>query len=180
MAQRKRRLIPDVLDKEGNLKEPGEERRLLAASGPQLQRLIIAALETACRRGELLNLTWADVDLKRRELHVRAQHAKDREQRTLPISARLAGVLEMARTDPAGNEYPSDAYVFGELGRKIRSEKRSSDTAVLKAHGHQPHWTGSQLAPASRAGSVRSTCASTICAATRGPGLSRPDGPSIM
>jgi hypothetical protein len=34
MAQRKRRLIPDVLDREGNLKEPGEEWRLLAASGP--------------------------------------------------------------------------------------------------------------------------------------------------
>jgi integrase len=147
---------------------------------PQLQRLIIAALETACRPGELLNLRWADVDLKRRELHVRAQHPKNREQRTLPISARLAGVLEMARTDPAGNEYPSDAYVFGELGWKIRRVKRSWETAVLKAHGHQPHGTGSHSRQPPGRGSVRSTCTSTICATTRGPGLSRPDGRCIM
>lgn len=34
MAQRKRRLTPDVLDRDGAVKEPGEERRLLAVSGP--------------------------------------------------------------------------------------------------------------------------------------------------
>ena len=41
------------------MKEPGEERRLLAAAGPRLQNLIIAALETCCRRGELLRLSGA-------------------------------------------------------------------------------------------------------------------------
>jgi len=45
IAQRSRRLAPDVLDKDGNLKAPGEERRLLAVASPGLQRLIIAALQ---------------------------------------------------------------------------------------------------------------------------------------
>ena len=56
IAQRNRRQAPDVLDKDGKLKEPGEERRLLAAAGPRLQNVIIAAIETCCRRGELLSL----------------------------------------------------------------------------------------------------------------------------
>jgi Phage integrase SAM-like domain len=55
IAQRSRRLAPDVLDKDGKVKTPGEERRLLAVARPELQRLIVAALETGCRRGELLN-----------------------------------------------------------------------------------------------------------------------------
>ena len=64
-----------------------------------MQRLIIAALDTACRRGELLALRWADVDLDRKKLTVRAETAKDGDRRVLPVSARLAGVLEMAKTD---------------------------------------------------------------------------------
>jgi integrase len=152
MAQRKRRLEPDVLNDRGQLARAGEERRLLQHAPPHLQRLIIAALETGCRRGELLSLTWADVDLPHRELTIRAANAKDREQRILPISSRLAGVLEMARTDAAGREYPASAYVFGELGEPLVTIKKAWETTVLKAHGHTPKWAASgKLSAASRA-----------------------------
>jgi integrase len=151
IAQRSRRLAPDVLDKAGKLTAPGEERRLLAAAGSRLQRIIIAALETGCRRGELLSLQWRDVDRSRGEIRIRAEKAKDAEDRILPISTRLAGVLEMAKTDPAGKEYGADAYVFGELGERVENVKRAWETAVLKAHGHEPAWQGSGLSPASRA-----------------------------
>jgi integrase len=151
MAQRKRRLEPDVLDTKGKLQRPGEERRLLDHAPAHLQRLIIAAIETCCRRGELLSLTWADVDLTKRELRIRAENAKDREQRILPISSRLAAVLEMAKTDPAGREYPRTAFVFGELGRRLKTIKKAWETAILKAHGHEPGWTGKgTLSAASR------------------------------
>ena len=55
-GKRARRLVPDVVDDQGRVTQPGEERRLLAVSSPWLQRPIIAALETCCRRGELLSL----------------------------------------------------------------------------------------------------------------------------
>jgi integrase len=151
IAQRSRRLVADVLDKDGNVKEPGEERRLLAVAGVRLQWLIIAALELGARRGELLSLQWADVDRERRLVRIRAENAKDGEDRTLPISDRLAGVLEMAKTDPAGKEYPSTAYVFGEVGLKTANTKRAWETAVLKAYGHKPEWTKGTLSAASRA-----------------------------
>lgn len=150
-AQRSRRLVPDRVDDHGTVVEPGEERRLLAAAGPRLQNLIIAAIETCCRRGELLNLQWREVSLDRGELTIKAEHAKDGETRVLPISARLAAVLAMAKTDPAGKTYPSTAYVFGELGAKVDTSKRAWDTCVLKAHGHDPVWVKTALSPACRA-----------------------------
>lgn len=151
-AQRHRRLAPDVVDAQGKLTAPGDERRLLAAAGPRLQGIIIAALETACRRGELLALTWADVNLDRRELAIRAETAKDGDRRVLPISPRLTAVLTMAQTDPAGQEYGPEAFVFGELGAQVKNVKRAWATAVLKAHGHDPEWGGrGALSAASRA-----------------------------
>jgi integrase len=145
-AQRARRLSPD------------EESRLLAGAasvtrgvGMRLQGLIIAALETGCRRGELLGLQWADVNLARKELVIRAENAKDDEARMLPISTRLAGVLEMARTDPAGQKYPPDAYVFGQLGARVLSIKKAWASACKAAkltdlHFHDlRHEAGSRL-----------------------------------
>jgi integrase len=151
IAQRNRRLSPDTLDKDGKLKEAGEERRLLAAAAPRLQNIIIAALETCCRRGELLSLQWRDVDLERGEITIRAEKAKDGDTRVLPVSARLAAILKMAKTDPAGKEYKADDYVFGALGHQVDNIKRAWETCVLKAHGHEPVWTKGRLMPESRA-----------------------------
>ena len=154
VAQRSRRLAPDVFDEHGQLKTPGEERRLLAATAnnPGLQRLIIAAIETACRRGELLALTFADVNLPGRALRIRAETAKDGETRVLPMSERLAAVLEMAKIDPAGHEYEAGDFVFGERGLQVKDVKKAWDTAVLKAAGFTPTWGPSHsLTKASRA-----------------------------
>ncbi|HLG59370.1 MAG TPA: site-specific integrase [Vicinamibacterales bacterium] len=140
-AQRDRRL------------DAGEEGRLLGAAGPHLQRIIIAALETGCRRGELLSLTWRDVNLDRREMTIRAERTKTKSGRVIPISARLAGVLEMAKTDPAGEPFGPEAFVFGDvIGRQVGDIKRAWETCVLKAHGQAATWTRTHaLSVASRA-----------------------------
>lgn len=52
-AKRNRRLAADILNAEGKIEREGEERRLLAVAGTHLQRLVVAALETGMRRGEL-------------------------------------------------------------------------------------------------------------------------------
>ena len=91
--------------------EPGEEDKLLRATGPHLQRIIIAALETCCRLGELLQLQWRDLSLARGEILLRAEKTKTRTDRIIPISTRLRGVLEMARHDPAGQQFGPTAYV---------------------------------------------------------------------
>ena len=141
-AQRRRRVMP------------AEEKALLAASGMRLQWLIIAAIESGCRAGELLALQWGDVSFEKRTLLVRAVEEgamKTEQSRLLPTSQRLHGILEMAKTNPTGKDYAADKYVFGELGEQRAFPKKAWNTAVLKAHKHAPEWLSGGLAPASRA-----------------------------
>ncbi|MGE3511920.1 MAG: site-specific integrase [Vicinamibacterales bacterium] len=133
-ARRDRRLAPDVLDENGRVKLAGEERRLMEKASPWLQRLIIAALETGCRRGELLSLTWADVSLQRAQLTLRAERTKSRTMRQIPISDRLLAVLRLIERDPAGNPHPPTAHVFGDaIGRKVGDPKKSWQKACKTA-----------------------------------------------
>jgi integrase len=128
-AQRHRRL------------EPNEEDKLLRWAEPHLQSLIVGALETCGRQGELLYLRWADVSLARGEIIFRAEHTKDRENRILPISGRFRKILEMRRNSPTGGPFPSSAYVFGdEIGQRVGNVRRAWQTAVLRAHGYKPVW----------------------------------------
>jgi len=98
-----------------------EERLLLAAQG--LRPLMIAALETGCRVGELLSLQWQQVRFSpRAELFLPAQKTKAKKDRRLPLSSALRAVLEARRNDPAGEPLPPDAFVFGDgVGRQRRS-----------------------------------------------------------
>ncbi len=137
--------------KRGRRLAPHEEQRLLTHAAPRLYRLIVAGLETGCRIGELLSLQWQDVDLARGELRVRARNTKARKVRHIPIVSRLRAVLDMARHDPAGEPFGPDAFVFGdEVGRRLNSQKKAWESAVLKAHEHTPTWKHRGLSPESR------------------------------
>jgi integrase len=106
--------------------EPGEEERLLTHASPHLRALIVAALSTGCRKGELLSLQWAQIrrDEKgeARWIVLPAERTKTNDPRTIPIGWRLQAELEMRRYDPKGKELPPDAHVFGnETGERIAS-----------------------------------------------------------
>lgn len=154
-ARRDRRLVPDVVDDKGNVKEFGEEKRLLAAASPWLQRLIIAALETGMRRGELLSLTWASVDLTRGVVTVRAETSKTGTSRTVPISPRFLAILRMIQNDPAGKPHKPTAHVFGDpTGGRIADPKKSwlkacSGAGITGLHFHDlRHEAGSRWSDA--------------------------------
>jgi integrase len=118
--------------------DDGEEAKLLEHAGTHLQRLIIGALETGCRKGELLSLTWRDVNLDRREMTIRAERTKTKTGRVLPISARLAGILELAKTDPAGKDFEADKFVFGNVvGDQVTDIKEG--VGDVRAEGARPH-----------------------------------------
>jgi integrase len=142
VARRTRRLAPEVIGADGQTVEASEEQRLIKAAGPWLQRLIIAALETGCRRGELLGLQWRHVDMSRGRLNVPREITKTDEGRTVVMSARLRSVLDMVRTNPVNGEAHGPlAYVFGDAqGRRVASPKKAWEVCVLKAHGHRPIW----------------------------------------
>jgi integrase len=151
-ARRSRRLEPDVYDAQGGLLTAGEERRLIAAANPWLQRLIIAALETGCRRGELLKLQWRMVDVARGHLRLPAAITKSAEGRTVVVSARLRAVLELIRKDPVtGADHGPLAHVFGDAaGQRVGSPKKAWEVCVLKAHGIAPAWVQKRLTAETR------------------------------
>lgn len=106
---------------------PGEEARLMQHAGDHLRALIVAALETGCRVGELLGLRWSDVlwtdepEPKMKRFVLSADRTKTARTRTIPITARLRAMMEMRRTDAAGNDHPPTAHVFGnEFGEPVK------------------------------------------------------------
>jgi len=118
--------------------QPGEEERLIAAATPHLRALIIAALSTGCRVGELLTLQWQDVREggggRYRALILRAGKTKTGTTRVVPVGQRLAAVLEVLRTGPDGKDLPPEAFVFGdEIGQSISSVKTAWRTACEEA-----------------------------------------------
>lgn len=90
-----------------------ERERLLAACRadpwPRLYALALMALTTGARKSELTGLTWSDVDLERREAHVR--HTKNGDARVLPLVPAVAAELQRFAGKPEHRVFcsPRDA-----------------------------------------------------------------------
>jgi integrase len=66
--------------------------RLLSAADEALSPVLIAALHTGLRRGELFQLTWQDVDFKLSV--IRAVHTKNGERREIPMTDTLRATMQ--------------------------------------------------------------------------------------
>lgn len=88
--------MPPIANARERRLEGDEERRLLAeldrSRGKCLKPAALLALETAMRRGELLALRWALVDLKRRVIHL--PETKNGSSRDVPLSPKAVAILE--------------------------------------------------------------------------------------
>jgi integrase len=74
-----------------------EERRLLAACSlphrEHLKPLVLCALDTGMRRGEIISLRWKDVDLENGLITIAAFNTKTMRERQVSLTARLASEL---------------------------------------------------------------------------------------
>lgn len=70
-----------------------DEQSLLHASSPHLARIIVAALDTGMRRGEITRQVWEDIDLNRGVLSVTHSKTPEGEQREIPLTDRMRSVL---------------------------------------------------------------------------------------
>jgi integrase len=103
-----------------------EEDLLLAAAGPEhLHGMIIAALDTGMRRGEITSQRWEDIDFPRQLLFVTRSKTPEGESREIPLTKRLRELL-LAHSKSSGN-------VFGYQGESVRIVKRSWKTALKRA-----------------------------------------------
>jgi len=92
-----------------------EEERLLEFCSDWIRPVVVAAVETGLRRGELLRLTWADIDRGRRQ--IRVEYSKNHSVRYIPTSRRLEGTLDSLNPF-VGPEGPCPfVFVNAETGR---------------------------------------------------------------
>jgi integrase len=115
--------------------EAKRTRRLTADERQRLLAKVEAALKTACHCGEILGMTWAMVDLDKRMITLPASLTRTSQSRAIPITTRLEALLRTRRHDPAGEELPPKARVFGdELGNLVR-RLRDFDQLSAAVHG---------------------------------------------
>lgn len=111
----------------------------------RLATLIIAAIDTGARRGELLAIKAGDVFLDQDYILIRAIEQggrKSKRPRKVPITPRLRTVLEPLLISPTGLPFHSAAYVFGDaIGGRVKSIRKAWETVVLRAHGITTAWT---------------------------------------
>jgi integrase len=106
--------------------EKEEINKLLAHCCEHLKPIVIVALHTGMRKGEILNLKWRDIDIKRNIIHL--YDTKNGEKREVPmneiVQKTVIGVLKN----------PESQYVFcNNLGKPYGDVKKSFWTALKKA-----------------------------------------------
>ncbi len=86
-----------------------EEERLLMHSSAHLKPIVIAALHTGMRKGELLTLKWDAVDFHNNVITVHAQHSKSRKARKVPLNSTLRKLLleQKLITQASGYVFPT-------------------------------------------------------------------------
>lgn len=86
----------------------GEENLLLdycdKTNSKILKTVIVLAIETAMRRGEIVGLSWLDIDMSARMIYLR--DTKNGESRVVPLSIRAVGTLRSLTYDPQGRLIP--------------------------------------------------------------------------
>jgi integrase len=102
-----------------------EEDKLLAVAPKHLADLVVAALDTGMRRGELLGQRWEHIDFGRMLLSVTRSKTPEGEAREIPLTKRLLELLQPRRQE--------EDLVFLYNDQPLKTIKRSWKTALTNA-----------------------------------------------
>ncbi len=106
--------------------EREEINLLLNKCAEHLRPIIIVALNTGMRKGEILGLKWHDVDFKRDNINL--LDTKNYEKRTLAMNSSVRKALFGVR------KTANSPYIFcNKKGKPLRDVKKSFHTALRKA-----------------------------------------------
>lgn len=102
-----------------------EEIKLLCAAADHLKDIIVAALDTGMRRGEILHQRWEHVDFARRLLFVTRSKTPEGESREIPLTQRLFTLLWGKRQ--------AEGVIFGFQASAIRDVKTAWKHTLVRA-----------------------------------------------
>ena len=105
-------------------------------TGDEMRDRIIGALDTGCRRGEMMKIQNKHVDWQHRRIRILKEHSKGEVARVIPFEqgSRLEKLLRRRAFLGA------DAYVFGNAttGEHVSSFRSAWETLLLVANGLEP------------------------------------------
>lgn len=111
----------------------GKEQQVTAKiseNNPHLKAMIILALDSGMRRGEILKLRWQDVDFEQGLINVVGTNTKTEKPRLAPLSARAKGeLLQLAEFTPGDRPFP-----FTDIKRSFATAKRLANIEDLHFH----------------------------------------------
>jgi integrase len=128
-----------------------EIQRLLENSVPHLKDIIICAINTGMRRGEILSLKWGQI----REGFIYLQKTKTKEKREIPVNDELEILFKRIKAqqnhkgatvirldgnnvircdgDPIECQNSASEYVFIYKGKRVKNIKKAFKTALKNA-----------------------------------------------
>ena len=83
---------------------PEEEERLLVSSSPHLRAILICALNTGMRKGEIISLRWSNVDLDNNVITLEHTNTKSKKTRRIPINSTLRKLLVEQKLKSGGSD----------------------------------------------------------------------------
>ncbi len=104
-----------------------EERKLMKTCSETLRPILIAALNTGMRKGEILNLTWSQVDFKNRR--IRVEKTKSGKVRFIPINDILFYELNILREMDGQSPY---IFFNSETGKPYVDMKKGFKAACRR------------------------------------------------
>ena len=102
-----------------------EEQLLLGAAKDHLHTMVVTALDTGLRRGEITGQRWEDIDFSRKVLFVTRSKTPEGESREIPLTERLHELLLKHRQE--------EGLIIGFHGKPVRIIKRTWKTALKNA-----------------------------------------------
>jgi len=124
--------LPTFNDKKERVLTKDEETRLLNACPDHLKDVMLIALNTGMRRGEILGLTWDWIDFEECIITLPQTHTKTNISRKVPVNDLVRKIFLQRKLQSGGSifVFPSEESKTGHL----QWLKRSFKTACKKAN----------------------------------------------
>ncbi|MFC2170269.1 tyrosine-type recombinase/integrase [Acidobacteriota bacterium] len=125
----KENFIERILTKE-------EEDRLLGVTSDHLKPILIVALNTGMRKGEILNLKWRQIDLSKK--FIKVEKTKSERTRYISINSEVSNLLDKLRKERGKEEFvftnPETGKPFADLKNAFRGACRRANIRKFRFH----------------------------------------------
>ncbi len=102
----------------------------ISGENPHLRAMIVLAIDSGLRRGEIFKLRWQDIDFDNGIIRVLGTHTKTERERLAPLSARARLELErLKEISPGDNPFP-----YKDIKRSFATAKRLAGIEDLHFH----------------------------------------------